>query len=199
MLKHLITTSFLLVAFFTSAQNSNENLYECSKGLVKIESDAQLELIRASSKDIQGLIDIEKRSFAFKIRIRSIKGFNSPLQQEHFYENYMEAEKFPFVSFSGKIIGNIDLSQKGEQNVRAKGFLDIHGIRVERIIKCQMALENNNISVSSVFMVPLSDHNISIPKLVYLKIAEEIKVEIEAEFVYPESFRDEKTYNQTDD
>ena len=84
MLKHFLTTSFLLIAFLTSAQNSNEYLYECSKGLAKIESDAQLELIRASSEEVQGLIEVEKRSFAFKIRIRSIKGFNSPLQQEHF-------------------------------------------------------------------------------------------------------------------
>jgi len=48
-----------------SAQNSNEYLNACSKGIVKIESNAQLELIRASSTDIQGLIDIEKHSFAF--------------------------------------------------------------------------------------------------------------------------------------
>jgi len=99
----------------------------------------------------------------------------------------MEAEKFPFASFSGKIVGHVDMLQTGVQNLRAKGFLSIHGIKVERIIKCQMIIKDNGFSISSVFTVPLSDHNISIPKLVTLKIAEEIKVEIEAEFTLSEN------------
>lgn len=187
MYKYLIIIPFLIIVLISEAQNSNDTIYECINGEIKIESDAQLELIQASSNEIQGLINVEKKIFAFKARIRSIKGFNSPLQQEHFYENYMEAEKFPFASFSGKIIGQVDMLKTGEQNVRAKGFLNIHGIKVERIIKCQMIIGNNGFYIGSVFTVPLSDHNISIPKLVTFKIAEEIKVEIEAEFTLSEN------------
>ena len=77
----------------------------------------------------------------------------------------------------------IDLEQTGEYEVRAKGNLDIHGVVHEKIIKCQLTVKNQGIRVATQFSVYLQDHNIQIPKVVYQKIAEEITVEVEAEFV----------------
>ncbi len=42
------------------------------------------------------------------LKVNSFKGFNSALQKEHFNENYMESENFPYASFEGKIIEDID-------------------------------------------------------------------------------------------
>ena len=50
----------------------------------------------------------------------------------------------------------------------------------ERIIKATLQIKKGVISVSSDFTVPLADHNITIPKIVYQKIAEEIQVNINA-------------------
>ena len=74
---------------------------------------------------------------------RSFKGFNSPVQQEHFYENYIEDDKFPRSSFQGKIIEKIDANLTGDFNVRAKGILDIHGVKQERIIPGTLIIEEN--------------------------------------------------------
>ena len=157
-------------------------IFKTSNGNIKISSDAPLEIIKASSSELKGAIDADKRTFAFTINNNSIKGFNSPLQQEHFYENYIEAKKYPVSTFEGKIIEQVDFSKNAEYTVRAKGILTIHGVARERIIKSTLRVQGNTITVKSAFTILLSEHNITIPKIVYQKIAEEIKIEVDAEF-----------------
>jgi len=160
----------------------NNPLFSTRNGSISIRSDAPLELIEAASGELKGVIDVSKKTFSFSIQNRSFKGFNSPLQQEHFYENYIEANKFPSSSFKGKIIEQVDLTTDGNYQVRAKGLLFIHGVEQERIIKVDVKVKNGVIQASSAFTVPLSDHNITIPKIVYQKIAEEVNVTVNASF-----------------
>lgn len=175
----------IVVILFISiySVNGQEELYECQNGNIQIKSDAPLELIKASTDELKGFIDTLKNSFAFQVKVNTITGFNSPLQQEHFYENYMESEKYPYTSFSGKIIEKIDYIQEGKYDIRAKGILNIHGTEVERIIKCTLTIKKDQFLIESLFTVPIADHNISIPKLVNLKIAEEIKIAVSAVFI----------------
>ena len=127
-----------------------------------------------------GIIDADQQTFAWSVDIKTFDGFNSPLQREHFNENYMETKRFPKATFSGKIIEKTDFSQNGTYTVRAKGLLNNHGVEQERIIKSTIEVKNGQLRIKSQFTVPLSDHNISIPKIVHQKIAEEIKVTVEA-------------------
>lgn len=126
---------------------------------------------------------LPKKQFAFSINVNTFKGFNSPLQEEHFNENYLETDKFPRATFEGKIIEDIDLQRDGIYSVRAKGNLTVHGVVQERIIKCDLNIKNGVVSVKSNFTVLLADHNISIPKVVHEKLASEIKVEVRADLV----------------
>ena len=157
--------------------------FSISKGSILFRSDAPLELIKASSNELKGIFIPEKKQFAFKVNIKSFKGFNSPLQQEHFNENYMESDKYPSASFGGRIIEDIDFTKDGVYTVRAKGDLTLHGVVQERIIKCELTIKNGNVDVHSNFIVSLADHNISIPKVVHEKLASEIKVEVKADLI----------------
>ena len=92
----------------------------------------------------------------------------------------MESETFPKAVFTGKIIEQVDLTKDGTYDVRAKGDLDIHGIKQTRIIKAQVIVRSGVAKVLSSFTVPLADHNISVPTLVNQKIASQILVEFDA-------------------
>ena len=156
-------------------------VYRCDTGKVILKSDAALEIIEAQSNKLRGVIDLSSNSFAWTVDIRSFEGFNNRLQREHFNENYMESDKFPKASFAGKIIELVDLQTDGTYSVRAKGKITVHGIEQERIIKSQVTVAGKRVHVTSTFTVPLSDHNINIPRIVYQKIAEEISVTIDAD------------------
>lgn len=178
---------FLFVIFFCSLAAAGfplkgQGLYRANQGQLSFKSDAPLELIEAASKSLRGVIDPAKRTFAFSVPVNTFQGFNSPLQREHFNENYMETAVYQEATFSGKIIEDIDLSVPGIYSVRAKGKLNVHGVEQERIIKSTVESKENALIVRSDFTVLLAEHNISIPRIVYQKIAEEIQVHVEATF-----------------
>ncbi|HEY0656032.1 MAG TPA: YceI family protein [Chryseosolibacter sp.] len=177
MLRNYCLTGFLAVfAFLVHGQQK----YSIEKGKINFTSNAQLELIKASSDGPQGLLDPATNQFAFTIDIKTFQGFNSALQREHFNEKYMESEKFPRARFSGKIIESVDFTTNGTFDVRAKGDLEIHGIKQTRIIKSKLTIKDGLVEIESRFIVPLSDHNITIPNIVSQKIATEIEVEFRA-------------------
>ena len=175
----LIWTIFLLTFWSTIAFGQ---VFKTTKASAYFKSDAPLELIEAKSLKLQGAINLERRTFAFTIPTRSFEGFNSPLQREHFNENYLESGQFQNATFTGKIIERIDFTKDGKYTVRAKGKLNIHGVTHERIIKSQLEIEKGKIFVHSNFTILLDEHKIRVPKIVYQKIAKEIVVIIEAFF-----------------
>ncbi len=175
----------VILAFFLQihAGAAHAQVFSTGNGSITFSSDAPLELIKASSNEMRGKLDMAKKIFAFTIRINSFTGFNSPLQKEHFNENYMESVQYPNASFSGRIIEDIDLSKDGSYSVRAKGNLTIHGVTQERIIKCDLVVKEGKVSVKASFTVLLAEHNILIPKVVHEKLASEIKVEVKTDLV----------------
>lgn len=154
----------------------------CREGKIYFISEAPLEIIEAGSNSLIGLIKPATKEFAFSVTINSFDGFNSPLQKEHFRENYMESTTYPKATFLGKIIEEVDWTVDGTFTVRAKGILNIHGVNTERILKSSVTIKDGTAMVKTSFTIPLADHDITIPTIVYQKIAEEIKVEVYALF-----------------
>lgn len=174
------------ILLLTSAGPQGKRMFVLSKGSIRFISNAPMESISGSSSKLKGLINASNRTFAFSIRNHTIVGFNSQLQQDHFYENYIETDKYPNSSFEGKIIEQIDFTKDGDHTVRAKGLLNIHGVVKERIIKSTLQIRNGMLYVKSHFTILLEDHNIKIPRIVFQKIAKEISVAVEAEFILTE-------------
>ena len=173
--------TFSLILIFSTSFKEQVDIYNISKANIVFTSDAPMELIKAISTELKGLIETEKKQFAFSVKIKSFKGFNSGFQKDHFNENYLESDKYPDATFSGKIIEDVDFKKNAILSVRAKGILTLHGVAKERIIKSEMTIKNGAISIKANFTVLLADHNIPIPKVVHEKLASEIKVEVNSE------------------
>jgi len=177
-----MTFRYLLLLLLISTSNilQAQSLYRCNSGNVKFVSDAELEHIEASSDQLKGIIDAEQDRFAFSVNLKSFAGFNSPLQREHFNENYMESNLYEHAIFEGKIIGDINYVSEGTYHVRAKGIMNIHGVKKEEIITSTVTVRKDVLVAEAEFYVLLSDYDIPIPKVVRRKIAEEIEVQIHA-------------------
>ena len=169
----------LFIAFYVPGK-AVAQIYMTYTGTATFASEAPLEFISASSENLQGAVSLSDNRFVFKIENKSFTGFNSALQQEHFYENYIETDKYKSSTFQGKIIGKIDLRQEGPQEIRAKGVLSIHGVARERIIRATITVAGGELVVHSEFDVALEDHDIRVPNVVYQKIADIISVRIDA-------------------
>ena len=167
---------FLLVICSYTAPGQKK--FTAEKGEIDFTSNAKLELIKASSNKIQGIVDPSNGQFAFIVKIQSFEGFNSNLQQQHFNERYMETDKYYDATFSGKILEQIDFGKDGKYDVTAKGILIIHGVKQLRMIPGKIDIEKGRLKIDSNFNIPLADHDIKIPTLVSEKIATEILVHL---------------------
>jgi polyisoprenoid-binding protein YceI len=175
-----MTISFLILSLVLPAQK----LLQFIDGNVSFKSDAPMELIEAETETIVGLIDTQKKTFAFRVPVSSFEGFNSPLQREHFNENYLETNRYPYTQFSGEIEGEVDFKKAGSYEVTAKGIFDIHGIQRERAINAVVTVaRNGDVEIETQFVVRLADHDIKIPTIVRYKIAETINVSFIAKMI----------------
>ena len=172
-----LVTALLLPAFALPPLQA-QSRFSADNGTILFVSDAPLEIIQARSKALRGTVEPESKRFAFTVQVRTFQGFNSALQQEHFNENYLESDRFPDATFTGRILDPIDLRKPGSYSVRAKGMLTIHGHAVERILPVTLVSRAGELKASSEFLVPLADHGIHIPRVVHQKIAEEIRVSV---------------------
>jgi hypothetical protein len=162
---------FFLVAFSTYAQKQVTR-----KSKVTFFSDAAIEDITATATKANGIIDFSKNEFAFAVPIKEFE-FEKSLMKEHFNEKYMESEKYPKTTFTGKII---DFNQSlDDQQVKAVGKLSIHGVTRDVEIPATIKKNNSGYSVDAKFIVKLEDYKIKIPQLLFQNIAEQVEVTVE--------------------
>ena len=178
--RSLLLTLCSLTELWSAAQSNVLLRIERSK--VTFVSDAPMERIEASSVQAAGVLDAGERSFVVQLPVRSFEGFNSPLQREHFNENYMESDDHPNARFRGRIIEAVDLLSPGTYRVRAKGAFSVHGVERERIIPCDLVVSDDGARVTGTFEVMLSDHDIQVPGIVRQKIAPSIQVTLDLLF-----------------
>lgn len=168
--------------FSASLFAQERRLLSVQRAEVSFVSDAPMERIAASNSKATGLLDPAARQFAVKIPIADFEGFNSPLQREHFNENYMATATWPHATFQGRIIEAVDLTVPGEHSVRAKGAFTIRGVERERIVPCRVVVSNEGVRVTATLDVALEDHGIRIPRVVQQKIAAVVDVKVDALF-----------------
>jgi polyisoprenoid-binding protein YceI len=98
--------------------------------------------------------------------------------EEHFNENYMETEKFPYATFKGKLSDTLDLTKDTIYRVSATGMMNIHGVNQAQTYEGVIESKNGMATLRCEFKVPLKDHKIKVPKVVFANIAEVIDVKV---------------------
>lgn len=166
---------FLLLFLPAGLVVQAQNLYAAQNGTVTFFSDAPLEDIEAKNNKAQSIINLTAREVAVKVPIKSFV-FENSLMQEHFNENYLESDKYPFATFKGRINENIDLTKEGTYDVSVTGKMNIHGVERDQTIKGKIQVLAGKMLLQADFPVLLADHKIEVPTLVFQKIAEKIAV-----------------------
>src|SRR5882724_7288256 len=118
---------FLILFFFLTVSYSNaQTKYMTRSGYIGFYGHTSMEDIKADNNQVGAVLDAAKGDYAFTALIRSFE-FSRPLMQEHFNENYMESDKYPKATFTGKIkdVSKVDFAKDGEYPVSVDGNLTI--------------------------------------------------------------------------
>lgn len=155
-------------------------IYIGEKCKISFFSETKLENIDATNSVTKPVMNIKTGEFAVKASQTAFV-FKSAFMQEHYNENYVESEKYPYATFKGKIQETIDYTKDGSNEVTMVGTLDMHGVELPRTIKGTLSVNGGNITLDSKFEVKVADHKIKVPSLYVEKIAEVVKVTFHAE------------------
>jgi len=169
-MKKILLLTLLVIGFQSRAQ-----LFMTTNGEVSIFSKTPMENIDAVNKSVSSIINTATNEVAVQMRITNFV-FPNKLMQEHFNENYLESEKFPSATFKGKIKEAIDLTVAGTYPITASGTATIHGVTRPIDLKGTIISTGTSLALTCTFEVKLVDYKVDIPKIVFAKIAEVIKV-----------------------
>ncbi len=178
----MIKTSIALLLFLIGGFHSAiSQVHVASSSEISFFSEAPQENIEALNKKSSSLLNTKTKQLVFQVPIGAFD-FKKDLMKEHFNENYMETEKYPKAIFDGTIMEGVDFSKDGTYKTQVSGKLTIHGVTKDRSIDGEITIKEGAISLKSQFTVKLEEHNVAIPKVVVLKISEEVLVTIKAAY-----------------
>ncbi len=169
-MKYLITLFFICRVLTANAQ-----LFTTQTGEISFFSKTPMEDIDAVNKQVGSIINSATNEVAVQMRVTNFI-FPNKLMQEHFNENYLETDKYPNATFKGKIKEIVDLKVAGTYAVTASGTATIHGVSRPVELKGTLVSTGKTLALTCIFDIHLDEYKIDIPKIVFKKIAEVIKV-----------------------
>jgi len=172
---------FIALLFLSITSVFAQGIFTTSTAKVSFHSKTPIEDIDGISNTVASVLNINTKQIYFKIQNTSFQ-FKAKLMQEHFNENYMESEKYPVSDFNGKILDDIDITKTGTYKVTVAGTLNIHGKKKEYKITGTILNSGSAIIFNSNFKIKPADHGVEIPTIVFAKIAEQLDVEIIANY-----------------
>lgn len=173
--------NFLIFLFcLTAASSADAQKWKSSKSHIRFFSGAVLEDIEAINEKSSSAMDLSKGAIVFSIPIKNFE-FDKSLMKEHFNENYLESDKYPKCTFSGKI--DKTAFEEGENKVIVSGEMNLHGVKRDIEVEGTMFKKGGWMKGRATFMIKLEDYKIKIPRAVFQNIAEEIEVTVMFEYV----------------
>lgn len=169
----------LLVLFFGVTFAKAQNIYVCKNAQLSFFSSAPIEDIEAVTSRGVSAMNIKTGDIFVKVGIQSFQ-FKKSLMQEHFNEDYLESDKYPFAEFKGRVVTDPDFSKEGIYPVTVAGTLTIHNVPKDYSVPGIITVKNGQMTATADFKVRLADHNIKIPRLLTKNIAEVVDVKVSA-------------------
>lgn len=164
--------------------------FRVHNGKATFVSDAPLETMTGTTAKVTGTgifdpADLSTTKGTFKVPVVSMRTGND-LRDEHLQsDNWLDAKKNPHIVFEiTEVSGAKSLKAKKDTKVKVKGKFTVHGIT--KIVEASGTVKwtpadggKDDLRIKAKFTAVLEDHDISVPSIVRLKVANEITVAVD--------------------
>lgn len=193
-MKHAIGVSVILAACLSAPASSFAEpttfvVRDDGKSRATFVSDAPLDTMVGKTRKVSGTLavdpaDITKTKGSFKVPVVSLRTGND-LRDEHLRgDGWLDAKKYPHIEFEitevvlGKK-GSKELKKNKETKVQVKGNFTAHGVTKPLTTQGTVKWLDDGLKIKAKFTTNLEDHQISVPTIVRLKIANEMQVSVD--------------------
>lgn len=173
-MKKIIHFFFIICSIALYAQE--KKITKTGNVVFEANSSNAPEEIKAKNETAVCVLNSKTGEIASIVLMKAFK-FKVALMQEHFNENYVESDKYPKSTFSGKI-ENFDPNNITTKETKCiiNGILQIHGVTKNISIPATIKKTSSGINVNSKFDVKLEDFKIEVPSIVGYKLAKSINI-----------------------
>jgi len=169
---------FLIALISLGSMMLKAQIYMGKECDISFFSKGPIEDIYAINKTSKPILNTATGDVAIKITIKGFV-FDDKLMEEHFNEKYLESDKYPYATFTGKMNEKIDDFKKdGTYNVTVTGKLNMHGVEKPLTISVTAVIKGETIAFDSKFKITIKDYNIEVPKLVMQNIGEVMEITV---------------------
>ena len=184
----LVPLSFIITAF---TGGTELHVKQDTNNLVKFISDAKIETFEGVTNNVDGYMYWEgddltnKSQVYFEVDLNTIDT-GIGLRNRHMRENYLETDKYRYTNFSGKIT-SAKKTDKDKYDVEVEGTISIHGVIKPLMVKGTVTkVDDKDYTIKTMFEVKLSDFKIEVPSLMFLKVSEVIKLQLNVNMMIPD-------------
>jgi polyisoprenoid-binding protein YceI len=173
----------LFVCLFIGLYANGQD-YLTRNGNVSIYSHTSLEDVKGNNNEVVSLLNTATGSFEFKVAIKSFH-FAKQAMEDHFNNsNYMDSEKYPKASFSGKItnLAEVNFTKDGTYNVMVEGNLTVKDVTKPVSAKGVVTVKGGQVTAQSTFSVKRLDFHVVGEAFVQKKIADDIQITVNCQY-----------------
>ena len=177
-MKRLLLFLFFPVLVFSVELNVDKQ----SSNQVKFISNAPIEKFEGVTDKIDGYVlwagdtITDSSEFYFEVDLNSLDT-GIGLRNRHMRENYLETDNYRFASYFGAI-SHVEKDSSGSLNITAAGTFKLHGIEKPLELAVLAKKAGGAYIVETHFAVALSDYDIKVPKLMFMKVEENMAVSV---------------------
>ena len=129
----------------------------------------------ATSDQLEGTIDVEKKTLSFRLALKTLKTGNST-RDKHMYQA-LEVSEYPQVAFQGNIQGmNSKLVEK--QKVTVAGEFSLHGEKKHLQIPGTVERTAEGLKFTASFSIMITDFGIERPSKLFLTVDNKHTIEV---------------------
>ncbi len=167
----------LIITVCIHAQSSN-CIYVTDSTYINFFSEEIVQDIDGTSYSAVGAFNKCTGAIYFRVPSASFK-FPNKLMEEHYREQYMQTDKYPYITFKGTLSVKGDINKPGEYEATATGKFTIHGVTRERTVHGQIRVTpDNTIEGRAVFWVVPMDYGIKQPAMMGITAADSVRVTV---------------------
>lgn len=175
---------FIYLLVLLACQNTFAQKLVDRAGKIHFFSEAPLENIEASNEQVLGALDLATGNVAVSMLMKGFH-FEKSLMEEHFNENYIESDKYPKATFTGKISPAEMVKIKGLNGtleLPATGDLTLHGVTKPVTATVKFVGDGKKLLVETTFIIKIEEYKIKVPSMLISNIAEEVAVDAHFSF-----------------
>lgn len=168
----------LLATFLTIPQIAIGQSFMTKSGHVEFDSSVPLHTFTGVSDRLVGKISLADSTVDFYVDVHTLEtGIG---KRDNDMLETLEAEKYPFAEFFGKLVSDFNPEVQKPQEVTVKGEFTVHGVSNPVTIDGTLQKTSEGLKVTADWTLNMKDYNIKPPGILFYRVSEKIDVSISA-------------------